>query len=560
MKNLLLLVFLLYCHKIVGQSPLDYTHPGNIGVIGTFVNDYSRHLYGTKADFKPQIKYTLNDPEPAYMYVSVFYPLATLSFLDQLQRHIDGTYAELESARTVTIDEIVNEVKAARYNLIQDKIDHLKNLLDRSSIINSTRFQIYGSFARLYVAHLQWSNHPSSNDSNLKKGDKNDEILRFEIEKIRANHEIMQKEIEVLRRDYERLDKTANILLDKVQNLETKQRVQEMVNECKLKYDVAAEITGGVTGALTSTWLVSPSIPPVYMVPATVATGLTASQIAVAGVIVGIMIRGFSKVVIDKYCAEYGAQQERLYREQLKSNQDKKDNADREKQTGGGGGKNLETIDVDTKQDNKQDTKQDTKQDIKQDIKQDNKQDAKQDRKGEKVDIGPLLKLNIDDYGDVGPLIRYSDPVYDWTTFNSSDGRIYHKIGKNFSPLEWETHVGDGMDYMMFGPYVDLARTGAGTYVVEWEIMVDNHTAFNADILKVDVNETYGEGTNARSRVLAEKIFTRHSWADSNKYEKKSLTFSIDASQANHRFEFRVLTYNTSYIRVQNIKVVRVPD
>jgi hypothetical protein len=97
---------------------------------------------------------------------------------------------------------------------------------------------------------------------------------------------------------------------------------------------------------------------------------------------------------------------------------------------------------------------------------------------------------------------------------------------------------------MIYGPYV--TTIAAGKNQAFFNISVDNNTANNDNIVRIEVNDatTY--------TVLAYKDLTRKQFAAASAYQK----FTLDFTQiAGHSLEFRVFWYGASYTKVDSVGV-----
>ena len=113
----------------------------------------------------------------------------------------------------------------------------------------------------------------------------------------------------------------------------------------------------------------------------------------------------------------------------------------------------------------------------------------------------------------------------------------------------WACNTGEhSKNMMLFGPYEK--NIPSGKYIARFRMQVDNNTADNSTVVKLDVHDS------TTMKVLTSKGITRKMFNQANSYQDLDLTFT--APGANHSMEFRVEWFDTSYVRIDRVTVT--PD
>lgn len=125
-----------------------------------------------------------------------------------------------------------------------------------------------------------------------------------------------------------------------------------------------------------------------------------------------------------------------------------------------------------------------------------------------------------------------------WSMSNPSIG---HVIGRAEADGGWSVNVLDNPNFMQYGPYVQLP---AGDNIATWKLMIDNNTADNNKILRLDVVDADDGG-----KIISQRDLTRKQWKQTQRYEYFSVPFRLDANRAGHRIEMRVWYYGSAYVK-----------
>jgi hypothetical protein len=129
-------------------------------------------------------------------------------------------------------------------------------------------------------------------------------------------------------------------------------------------------------------------------------------------------------------------------------------------------------------------------------------------------------------------------------TWSALDLPIGHIIGKPQDGA-WVISVGDSQpNFLSYGPYLRFTGLGAGNYVARWELLIDNNSANNSDILRLDVNDY---DLNPPGTHVAEKIIRRTEWSAPWTYQPFLLSFTVPDTNIGHRYEFRVFWYGRAH-------------
>ena len=130
---------------------------------------------------------------------------------------------------------------------------------------------------------------------------------------------------------------------------------------------------------------------------------------------------------------------------------------------------------------------------------------------------------------------------------NSPD--IYHEVGQPYPPGAWYVDVEENKGrkaFMQFGPYTtDIPE---GDNIATWQIMIDNNTADNFDVLRLEVVVDVHE-------VIAWRCVKRQQFKRKFCYEYFSLPFSLDPGKVGKKIELRALWLGSSYIRMCSVGV-----
>ncbi|UHA73730.1 RHS repeat domain-containing protein [Paenibacillus sp. 481] len=132
-------------------------------------------------------------------------------------------------------------------------------------------------------------------------------------------------------------------------------------------------------------------------------------------------------------------------------------------------------------------------------------------------------------------------------TWNMTDDGIGHNTGRKDGANWSATPQQDKEGHLNYGPYVrDLAT---GTWETSWSLMIDNHTADNAKVARLEVYD-YETGKILASREISRKQFSQPNTTQYFDLKFTNLTPS-------HRLEFRVYWYGNAKITVKNISTMK---
>ena len=109
----------------------------------------------------------------------------------------------------------------------------------------------------------------------------------------------------------------------------------------------------------------------------------------------------------------------------------------------------------------------------------------------------------------------------------------------------WSARVEDAAGHMVYGPYVN--GIPAGARVASFRMMVDNNSASNSDVVRLDVYDATA-GTE-----LAARQVRRLEWRSAYVYQTFEVPFTIAASQVSHTIEFRIYYQRSSYVKVEKV-------
>lgn len=125
---------------------------------------------------------------------------------------------------------------------------------------------------------------------------------------------------------------------------------------------------------------------------------------------------------------------------------------------------------------------------------------------------------------------------------------IGHVIGRAEAGGAWSVNVLDKPNFMQYGPYT--TSLSAGDQIATWKLLIDNNTADNLNIVRLEVVDADDGG-----RVIAQRSITRRQWKQAGRYEYFSVPFNLDAARQGHRIELRVWWYGYAYVRQQIVGI-----
>lgn len=125
---------------------------------------------------------------------------------------------------------------------------------------------------------------------------------------------------------------------------------------------------------------------------------------------------------------------------------------------------------------------------------------------------------------------------------------IGHVIGRLEPDGGWSVNVLDPQNFMQYGPYT--SALAAGDQVATWRLMVDNNSADNLPVVRLEVVDASLGG-----EVLASRIVTRRQFKQPFRYEYFSVPFTLDPGRAGHMIELRVWAFGVSYVKLLSVGI-----
>lgn len=133
-------------------------------------------------------------------------------------------------------------------------------------------------------------------------------------------------------------------------------------------------------------------------------------------------------------------------------------------------------------------------------------------------------------------------------TWNVVGPAIGHNNGRA-DGVGWSANgTQDSPGFLSFGPY----ETGlsAGEWTNTWTMKIDNNTADNTNVVRLEVFDTE-DGS-----ILASKDISRQQFMGANHFQDFSLQFTN--VNPGHRLEFRTYWYGAAYIQLKNLVIQKV--
>lgn len=139
--------------------------------------------------------------------------------------------------------------------------------------------------------------------------------------------------------------------------------------------------------------------------------------------------------------------------------------------------------------------------------------------------------------------ITIADP---WEAEGANVGHLIGRVDGD----GWSANTAqDDASFLLFGPYTTVVP--AGPQVAKFRLLVDNNTFDNAKVVRIDVwDSTAGV-------MLAQRDINRRDFTTANQYQDFDLSFINNT--AGNSLEFRVFWYDTSYVKVDNVRVSTAP-
>ncbi len=142
-------------------------------------------------------------------------------------------------------------------------------------------------------------------------------------------------------------------------------------------------------------------------------------------------------------------------------------------------------------------------------------------------------------------LYRTANPICQPTQLSWSAQSLPHQIGRAEAD-GWSANTSlDAAGFLQYGPYTTQVAAGAHTAV--WNLMIDNNTADNSAVVRL---EAYDAST---ATLIAYREVSRREWNAPFQYQSFTLPFTLDSSRVGHALEFRVYWYRTAYVREQSL-------
>ena len=130
------------------------------------------------------------------------------------------------------------------------------------------------------------------------------------------------------------------------------------------------------------------------------------------------------------------------------------------------------------------------------------------------------------------------------TTIHEALTDLGHNIGRAEADGWSASTALDAPGYLAFGPHVTLSP---GTFEVRYRLLVDNNTADNLTVARVEVSD-FDASTD-----LASRDIRRTEFAAAGTFQDFALTFASPAPR--HRIEFRTFWTDASYVRQSRVEV-----
>ncbi|WP_028543251.1 RHS repeat domain-containing protein [Paenibacillus taiwanensis] len=130
-------------------------------------------------------------------------------------------------------------------------------------------------------------------------------------------------------------------------------------------------------------------------------------------------------------------------------------------------------------------------------------------------------------------------------SWRMDDPSVGHRIGR-IEGESWAANTEqDKEGYLSYGPYVKVLS--AGTWKVSWPLMIDNNSADNAKVARLEVFDF------ETGEILSSREITRQQFERPMQYKNYNLNFLH--TDPSHRLEFRVYWYGNAYIKMSDIQL-----
>jgi len=151
--------------------------------------------------------------------------------------------------------------------------------------------------------------------------------------------------------------------------------------------------------------------------------------------------------------------------------------------------------------------------------------------------------VRVDRIGVADLVYHDGDAATGWTRTWEAES-LPHRIGYAEGD-GWAADIYQPLDCLTYGPYsTDITP---GRHVAVWKMLVDNATADNGQLVKLDI---WDATANA---LIAETVLYRTAWSAANQYEYFGLPFTLPTDKAGHALEFRTFYYGYSHVRIDKI-------
>ncbi len=132
-------------------------------------------------------------------------------------------------------------------------------------------------------------------------------------------------------------------------------------------------------------------------------------------------------------------------------------------------------------------------------------------------------------------------------TYEAEGGSMGHLTGYQTS-TGWRAVIYcTSGTYLAYGPYVSNLPTGNLT--ARFWLSVDNHTADNSNIARIEVSD-YTAGT-----IIAQQVLTRNIWSQANAYCTFDLAFTNPGG--GHQLEFRTFYYGNAQLDLDKVEILQ---
>ena len=134
--------------------------------------------------------------------------------------------------------------------------------------------------------------------------------------------------------------------------------------------------------------------------------------------------------------------------------------------------------------------------------------------------------------------------------YEAEGAAMGHAIGRADADGWSANTAADARGYLAFGPYA--SEIPAGTYTASFRMMVDNNTADDGVVVRIEVNDFDGTAGTCGSCVIATRDVRRMEFTGAMAYQDFALAFT---NPGGHRLEFRTYWQDISYVREDRIEV-----